>query len=221
MRNPWRFSFDPLMGGLFLPDIGEMVEDELNYQPAADDGSQNYGWPCYEGTKPFEPERCEPGTDFMQPVMSLPLGAHGDCSVIGGRVYRGTLYPDLIGRYIFTDYCSGNFRTVVAGDWNNVTLHTGLAPFGLVAIGAGNDGELYAVNRENGKIYRVTGEGNGVTATPSSTPTGTLPTATSTPFPSSTPSSTPTLTPTSTTTPTPVLDEFIYLSFIVEEDNDP
>jgi hypothetical protein len=39
----------------------------------------------------------------------------GRCSVTGGYVYRGTKIPELIGGYVFGDYCSGEIWVISAG----------------------------------------------------------------------------------------------------------
>jgi glucose/arabinose dehydrogenase len=200
MRNPWRLSFDRVAGDLYLSDVGEAAWDELNFRTAGSAGGQNYGWPCYEAHILFEPERCAPGTEFTFPALVQAIGAENDCSLTGGYVYRGTLYPELVGRYFMADYCSGNVRDALrSGDEWVVTLHPALAPFGVVSFGQGNDGELYVVNRENNSIYRLVGDGSGATPT-STTPPG----ATATHTPSSTPpNSTATATPSATKPGTP------------------
>jgi hypothetical protein len=37
--------------------------------------------------------------------------AHG-CAIIGGFVYRGTQAPELSGRYLYTDLCTGDLRSI-------------------------------------------------------------------------------------------------------------
>lgn len=208
LRNPWRFSFDRQTGDLYLSDVGESAWDELNFAAAGQGGGRNYGWPCYEADAVFEqsewPERdCNPNATFTFPVVPMAI-AGGDCSIIGGFVYRGSRFPALIGRYLMTDYCSGRLRDVVraGGDWV-VTTHDTPGPFGASSFGQGNDGELYVINREEDAIYRVVGEEGADTPTPTVSPTAT---ATETPGPSPTSTATPTVTmtppPGSTATPT-------------------
>lgn len=221
LRNPWRFSFDLLTGDLYLSDVGEAAWDEINYLAAGMSGGQNYGWPCYEAMDEFEPERCEAGTVLTFPILSLAIGEQGDCSVVGGYVYRGAQFPELYGRYILADFCSGNFRDLARNgtDWI-VTDHGVLSGPGVVSFGEDNNGELYVVNRTNGNIYRLTGEEGPFP--PTHTPTHT-PSATETVMPgTATVTTTPdmTLTPTVTLTPnvTPApLDYQVYTPVILFE----
>jgi hypothetical protein len=39
-----------------------------------------------------------------------------NCAVIGGYVYRGTTLPDLVGKCVFGDYCSGKIWTLTDSD---------------------------------------------------------------------------------------------------------
>ena len=45
------------------------------------------------------------------PGLTLPIleysHSSGDCSVTGGYVYRGRLYPRFTGTYFYGDYCTG------------------------------------------------------------------------------------------------------------------
>src|SRR5690606_27666016 len=50
LRNPWRASFDRQTGDLWIGDVGQGAREEINYQPADSDGSENYGWRLREGT---------------------------------------------------------------------------------------------------------------------------------------------------------------------------
>ena len=53
LRNPWRFSFDRLTGDVWIADVGQDAYEEINFQPAAGTGGQNYGWRCYEGNNAY------------------------------------------------------------------------------------------------------------------------------------------------------------------------
>jgi glucose/arabinose dehydrogenase len=53
LRNPWRFGFDPATGDLVIGDVGQVRIEEIDVAPRA---GLNFGWPCLEGTEPFNPE---------------------------------------------------------------------------------------------------------------------------------------------------------------------
>ena len=48
LRNPWRFSFDPLTGRIFEGDVGQHTREEINEIRKGG----NYGWSYFEGTAP-------------------------------------------------------------------------------------------------------------------------------------------------------------------------
>ncbi|HRC86394.1 MAG TPA: PQQ-dependent sugar dehydrogenase, partial [Thermoanaerobaculia bacterium] len=49
LRNPWRFSFDRQSGDLYLGDVGQNSQEEIDRQPAGSAGGENYGWKLLEG----------------------------------------------------------------------------------------------------------------------------------------------------------------------------
>ena len=81
--------------------------EEINVQPAGSLTALNYGWPIMEGNACHDPAQ---GCD--QTGLTLPVGGYSnarnvdDCSITGGRVYRGAAYPRLQGIYFYGDYCS-------------------------------------------------------------------------------------------------------------------
>src|SRR5689334_3258645 len=113
LRNPWRFSFDRQTHDLFIGDVGQDQFEEVDYAPAGDPGGHNYGWNIMEGLHCFPP-----GASCNQSGLTLPVleYAHGPgdvvgCAILGGYVYRGHLAPELSGRYLYADLCSGFIRS--------------------------------------------------------------------------------------------------------------
>ena len=113
-RNPWRFSFDAATGDLTVGEVGEAAWEEIDLAPAPAIGrGANFGWPACEGFA----GSC-PGTS--PPVFAYPHGdpggdaAHG-CAIMGGYVYRGTQIPELAGRYLYADLCTGELRSIKLG----------------------------------------------------------------------------------------------------------
>ena len=153
LRNPWRFSFDRATGDLWIGDVGQNQWEEIDYQPAASVGGENYGWDLMEGTHCYDADTCD------QSGLVLPVAeyAHGDngCSVTGGYVYRGTAEPSLQGAYFYGDYCSGRIWGLArdaSGEWqSNELLDTALQ---ISSFGETEDGEVLVVDLD-GTLYRL------------------------------------------------------------------
>jgi glucose/arabinose dehydrogenase len=158
LRNPWRSSFDRLTGDFYMGDVGQGSQEEVDFQLAGSSGGENYGWRCFEGNEPFNTNGCGPRSAFTFPIFAYSH-ANGDCSVIGGYVYRGSLFPALSGRYLLTDFCTGNFWDVIpdgTGGWQTAQ-HTNLIAFGYVSFGEDANGELYVVHQGSGTLFRLEG----------------------------------------------------------------
>lgn len=159
LRNPWRFSFDRATGDLWIGDPGEDEREEVNLQPAASAGGENYGWKVMEGTL-CHPDvgGCDPAppgcdaAEYTPPVIEY---AHGDgqCAVIGGYVYRGARVGELAGAYLYGDFCSGKLFAArhVGGVWQSED--TGLRAPTLRSFGEDAEGELYVVTGD--AFYRL------------------------------------------------------------------
>jgi glucose/arabinose dehydrogenase len=150
LRNPWRFSFDPATGDLWIGDVGQDSWEEVDHEPARS-GGRNYGWDLREGTHPFRGARPAGAVD---PVIEYGHD-HGACTVIGGAVYRGRGVPGLRGAYLYGDYCAGWVRAVRLEHGRVAEQRDlGLNVPQLSSFGVGPDGELYALSL-NGTVFRL------------------------------------------------------------------
>ena len=159
LRNPWKFSFDPANGDLWIADVGQDQWEEINQSPAINGGSAgsgaNFGWSAFEGDQAFNVDQV--ADDHHGPLFTYPR-TDGQCSISGGAVYRGEAVPGLDGWYLFADFCSG----VVSGFDTEAELAEGedrevrtlVELESLAAVAAGGDGELYAVSIA-GDVYRL------------------------------------------------------------------
>jgi len=148
LRNPWRFSFDRADGRLFLADVGQNAWEEIDLI----ERGGNYGWRIMEGAHCFQPQTGCDRTGLALPIAEY--GREGGCSVTGGHLYRGSRIRDLVGRYLFADYCAGRFWVLseASGRWTMSTLlESGLR---VSSFGEDQDGELYVVDH-GGAIYRI------------------------------------------------------------------
>jgi glucose/arabinose dehydrogenase len=144
LRNVWRFSFDRQTGDLYLADVGQNQWEEIQMQPAASAGGENYGWNAYEGTHIYSGSA--PASDVVMPFLEYEH-RNGWCSVTGGYVYRGQNIPALQGYYVYGDWCTGTVWTArqgPAGDWEAaIALESGRS---ISSFGEDEDGELYLVD---------------------------------------------------------------------------
>jgi glucose/arabinose dehydrogenase len=157
LRNPWRFSFDDLNDNMWVADVGQDEWEEINFQPAGE-GGLNYGWSCWEGAHFFKNNCNANNTPPTFPIAEYEHIVSPGCggTVIGGFVYRGSQFPKMYGKYIYTDYCTGIIRTVYKdhGVWVNRYLTTE-EPLEYTAFGEDINGELYLSDIGDGEIYKV------------------------------------------------------------------
>ena len=170
LRNPWRYSFDRLTGDLYIADVGQVLYEEVDFQPAASGrGRENYGWRILEGLHCYSPAvGCVPPDRY---VGSVAEHAHADGwrSITGGLVYRGLDYPALQGIYLYGDYVIGEIWGLrrVGEEWVSARLaSTGLK---ISTFGEDERGTVYVAGLATGDIYAIT------VAAPTATPAPTRP----------------------------------------------
>ena len=166
-RNPWRFSFDRLTGELYISDVGQNTREEVNIETANFIGGNNYGWKAMEGTFCFDsnspPNNCPISTpicnskDLTPPAIEYDHNS-GDCSITGGYVYRGNQVNQLIGGYLYGDWCSGRIwiskeeSRIRQSELLNISLNQ------MTTFGEDNNGEIYISNGSN--IYQIKNNDN-------------------------------------------------------------
>ncbi|MCP4164826.1 MAG: PQQ-dependent sugar dehydrogenase [Chloroflexi bacterium] len=154
LRNPWRFSFDTLNGDLYIGDVGQDHWEEIDHQPGASNGGENYGWRIMEGTHCYNSAECDPG-GLTLPVVEYPH--HLGCSVTGGHVYRGTAFERMLGMYFYGDYCQGRIWGLkYEQGWHAQELLQ--APALISTFGEDERGELYFADYGSGDIYHLIDE---------------------------------------------------------------
>ncbi len=165
LRNPFRASFDPVTGNLFIGDVGEGAIEEIDLMRPSDGGA-NFGWSVLEGTRQFK----GPGQpSFMPPVAEYPHGTGPleGRTVTGGYVYRGPV-ESLQGLYFFADFISSNIwslplsELVPGSTAPNSRFTNRRADFtpnagaigSITSFGVDQAGNLYIVDFD-GEIFRV------------------------------------------------------------------
>jgi glucose/arabinose dehydrogenase len=155
LRNPWRFSVDPVDNSLWIGDVGQGLVEEINHIRPSQRGA-NLGWSCREGTPVFDPQQCRAGGRYTDPVFEYEHYLTENCSVTGGVVYRGSRTPEAWGTYVASDYCSTlvfAVRPEPDGGYESATI--GNFPTQPTAIGTDVHGELYVLSDLPGYLNRV------------------------------------------------------------------
>lgn len=151
LRNPFRYSFDVPSGLLYIGDVGQSAREEIDAVPSSSAGL-NYGWNIMEGTI------CYPNAPCNMSGLTLPIHEydHGQgCSITGGYVYRGAAIPELVGRYLYSDYCSGFLRSLRYESGVVTERLQWLTGIGNVfSFGQDGAGELYILT-QNGRVLRI------------------------------------------------------------------
>jgi glucose/arabinose dehydrogenase len=156
LRNPWRFSFDPANGDLYVADVGQKAWEEIDFRAHAEvDALANYGWRVFEGRKRFAAATPVRRGDLVWPVVVYDH-SRGRCSVTGGYVYRGRATAAAVGRYFYGDWCSGEIWSLRIEHDRAVDVRKEPDRIGqLTSFGVSADGALYAVSGGGGRLYRL------------------------------------------------------------------
>ena len=128
LRNPWRYSFDPETGDLWIADVGQGSIEEINLAPATDGlgagRGSNFGWSAFEGSQPYNDDVT--AENHSGPIFEYDHSG-GRCSISGGVRARGEGAGALAGWYVYADYCTGEVMALaVSGEGPAATV--GLRP---------------------------------------------------------------------------------------------
>jgi glucose/arabinose dehydrogenase len=152
LRNPWRWSFDSATNDIYIGDVGQNAYEEISVT-SANSASANFGWNAIEGTHPFKDGAPTPANPI--PAASEKGHDAGWLAIIGGQVYRGACFPDLVGTYFYSDYNAKELWSLrwkagtTTGDKKVLDL-----PSGPTSLHAGADGELY-LTLADGRIMHL------------------------------------------------------------------
>jgi glucose/arabinose dehydrogenase len=159
-RNPWRISVDPATGDLYIGDVGVNTYEEIDVVPAGR-GGLNFGWSYFEGPDCFAGGAGSAGCDGVvatPPAIAIDRRIDSACAVTGGHVYRGHCMPDLVGHYLFGDFCNGVIKAALVRDGVLLEHRTyeldGTLRGNLSSLGVDGYGELYALSMGAG-VYRI------------------------------------------------------------------
>jgi glucose/arabinose dehydrogenase len=149
LREPWRYSFDPLTGDLWVGDVGQDLYEEVDIVRKG----ENYGWSVHEGFAPFSNQYRRAAERYAPPIFAYSR-KYG-VSVTGGYVYRADPKSSFYGVYLFADFQT---RRIFGLTQKNGVLNTvrqiGTSPQRVVSFARDNTGSIYLVGYE-GTIYKM------------------------------------------------------------------
>jgi putative heme-binding domain-containing protein len=152
-REPWRFSFDSLTGDLWVADLGQERNDEVDIVRRG----ENQGWNVYEGFDLFSSDHRKEGIDFVAPIFST-LRKFG-AAVMGGQVYRGDKRSSFYGVYICGDHQSKRIWGLTQDHRSLKTVRQlGTSPEAITSFATDEQGHVYVVGYL-GMVYQLDFDG--------------------------------------------------------------
>lgn len=147
LRNVWRFSFDQ-QNRLWAADVGQNKWEEVNIIK----NGGNYGWKIMEGFHCYSPS-----TNCRQEGLELPVweyghNSNGGYSITGGYVYTGTSAPELLNKYVYSDFLTGNIWALDPIDSSNTLVSNFNARISVFGVDQNND--LYFADYNSGNIFK-------------------------------------------------------------------
>ena len=152
LRNPWKWTFHPETGSLWVADVGQSDREEISIVPKGG----NLGWRLWEGDRCAEREKCGSGAadGLVAPIVSLPRAEA--VSITGGEFVTAEAgSPTFTGAYIFGDYGRGTIWALrKKGDkkedtWERQKIGTVPAVSGFARD---SQGRIFALGLKDGVI---------------------------------------------------------------------
>jgi putative heme-binding domain-containing protein len=148
-REPWRFSFDPVTGDLWVGDVGQDRVEEV----AIIRVGENHGWNVFEGFEPFSNKYRNEGATYVPPIFAYKR-KYGN-SITGGYVCRGDKSSPFYGQYICGDYTSKRIWAV-AQENRILTSVREIAqcPQNIASFATDEAGDIFVIGYE-GMVYKL------------------------------------------------------------------
>jgi uncharacterized repeat protein (TIGR03806 family) len=149
-RHPWTVSRDPQTGIVWVADVGATEREEINQ--AVRGG--NYQWAYKEGTVDGDHPRPDKviGTEYG-PFFEYDHDTGQ--AIIGVGVYRGSRFPELSEKYLFSDFMNGKLWTLEPNE-GNAPIVTKIAD---LPSGYQSGINSYAIDREGRILLAKTAGG--------------------------------------------------------------
>jgi hypothetical protein len=158
LRNPFRFTIDPVNGDLMIADVGEGTTEEVDWARSAQGGGRgaDFGWNVCEGSFATGSSSV-PCTTGTLPVINQAAD-DGWHSIVAGYVSRDSSLPSLAGRFLYGDVSLGKIYSArlaqpAAQDSQFLVDLPSVVNFAIGPMGCTYVASL------NGPVYRLTETG--------------------------------------------------------------
>lgn len=144
VRNPFSLDIQPGTGRMVIADVGAGSWEEINEGRAG----ANYGWPKAEGPSD-DPQYDDPIYGYQH--------TFGKAAIVGVQFYnpRNPTFPaEYVGDVFYADY-EGGFIKSVDLSTNEVKDFASGIP-NITDIQTADDGSVYYLQRNGGRVFRVT-----------------------------------------------------------------
>ncbi|HAV62570.1 MAG TPA: hypothetical protein DCY13_09420 [Verrucomicrobiales bacterium] len=150
-RNPWKMSFDPRDGALWVGDVGWELWEMIF---RIDHGGFNGGWSIVEGPHSVHPDWSRGPTPISPPAISH---SHIEAtSITGGLVYRGTRLPELRDAYIYGDW---GMSRIWALWWRDGKVEKvqelAVTPHQIIGFAEDHQREIRYLDYRDGSVYEL------------------------------------------------------------------
>ena len=164
LRNPWRFTFDPATGYLWIADVGERAWEEITISTGP---AQHHGWPFREGAHGQPVTACAEVTplsgDCRDPAFEYRRDEQPNtenASISGGTFSSHCRWPERWrGRYWFGDYAKARVWTLTPNEARDGVVGEReiivRGARGPVHFFGGPDGAVYFTTIEDGSAWRL------------------------------------------------------------------
>jgi Glucose / Sorbosone dehydrogenase len=160
LRNPFRFSFDRVQGDLTIGDVGQNRLEEIDFhaRAAGAGAGRDFGWNRCEGnlSYPITGAACPlSGANYVGPIHQYENTS--PCrSVIGGYVSRDSSLEELLGRYVYSDFCTSQVRRLNVPAGGGDTLLVDRPDANASSFGEDACGRVYLAELYSGAVSRLT-----------------------------------------------------------------
>ncbi len=152
LRNPWRWTFNPVTGQLWAADVGQSAREVVTRVPRGG----NLGWRIWEGTFCHGGNTAcnnSTGSGMIPPLFEYNTGNAWGRSISGGAFFRGDSTAAFHNTYIVGDYISNRVWAIRAPE-TEITADSAAITDPLTLIGTVNN--VVSIERDTpGRIFAV------------------------------------------------------------------